>query len=125
MWMDAPSSEDLRILIRGFLKDFKGSMAENKYEVKGNHKKNLDTLIQLGITTIQRDDVIRQLKVEDYCSGPFEDEYKPKDSLWVFGKTIDEHEIYIKLKIDLNRNQAICLSFHISEYPMRYPFKRN
>ena len=123
--MDAPSSEDLRILIRGFLKDFKGLMAENYYTIKGSHKKNLDTLALIGITTFQRDDIIRQLKVEDYCSGPSEDEYKPKDNLWVFGKSIDEHEIYIKLKIDLNRNQAICLSFHISEYPMRYPFKRN
>lgn len=121
--MDAPSSEDLRILIRGFLKDFKGSMAENKYEVKGNHKKNLDTLIQLGITTLQRDDIIRQLIVEDYCSGPSEDEYKPKDSLWVFGKVIEENEIYIKLKIDLEHDKAICISFHISEFPMKYPLK--
>jgi hypothetical protein len=61
----------------------------------------------------------------DYSSGPNPDEYHSGD-YWVFGKDLDAIEIYIKLKIVSYNNgneRAVCLSFHPSEHPLKYPFR--
>jgi len=45
--------------------------------------------------------------------------------IWVFGKKIDDKEVYIKVKIAQVGTDKIakCISFHIAEYPLSYPFK--
>jgi len=42
-----------------------------------------------------------------------------------FGKEIEDYEVYIKLKIANfdDRSIAKCISFHIANYPLRFPFK--
>jgi len=107
-----------------FLREFKTLMREGRYIIR-KHNKNIQTLIDLGITSRMRDDTLLALKVCDYSSGPNNDEYGKAD-YWVFGKDISSVEIYIKLKIYTNKfgdDKAICISFHPSEYPMKYPFR--
>jgi hypothetical protein len=45
--------------------------------------------------------------------------------MWVFGKEINKHEIYIKITMGQPNQSVICISFHIAEHPMIYPLKNN
>ncbi len=46
-------------------------------------------------------------------------------SLWIFGREIEGHEVYIKLKVAQvgDRRIAKCISFHIAKYPLEYPHR--
>lgn len=120
--MDEHSKEILRRQVLNFLSDFKELMGQGKYIVS-NHHKNLQALINLGITNRIRDDLIRSISLGDYCSGPNPDQLHP-GHYWIFGKNIEKAEIYIKLKIVAytNNEVAICISFHPAEYSLSYPF---
>jgi len=120
--VDIPEDE-LRSHILNFLKEFKDLMGQGNYYVK-DHYKNIQALIELGIHVRLRDELILSIAVEDYSSGPIADEYHD-GFFWIFGKFLNNVEIYIKLKIVTIRNgneKAVCLSFHASEYPLNYPF---
>jgi len=122
--MDGLSQDELRSQVRSFLKDFKELMGQGRYYVL-DHEKTKQTLIQLGLNYRQLDELIHSLELEDYSSGPTPDQYKP-GIYWVFGKNLEEIEIYIKLKIVTYRNgdeQAICISFHRSERSLKYPLR--
>ncbi len=43
--------------------------------------------------------------------------------MWVFGKDIKGREVYIKISLGLENCQTICISFHLAEHNMQYPFK--
>ena len=107
-----------------FLRDFKALMREGRYVIK-KHYKNLQTLINLGFTEKMRDQALIALKANDYSSGPNNDKYGKAD-YWIFGKEINNIEIYIKLQIFTYSNgndQAVCISFHTADDPLKYPFK--
>lgn len=117
------NQDEIRETVNVFLRDFKGLMQEGRYFVKP-HQKNLQTLIVLGITYKIRNDTVLALKVSDYSSGPNMDEYGKAD-YWVFGKEINKIEIYIKLQLFTypdGNERAGCISFHIAERPLKYPF---
>jgi hypothetical protein len=118
------SEEELRFHVLSFLKDFKELMRQGNYYVR-EHIKNIQALIELGLTTRLRDEIIFSITIEDYCSGPVPDQLHP-GVYWIFGKEVEEVEIYIKLKIVTysHGEKAICISFHPSEHPLRYPFRR-
>lgn len=119
------SEEELRFHILNLLKDFKELMGQGHYYVKEHHK-NIQALRDLGLNARLRDELILSVAMDDYSSGPNPDEYHP-GYYWVFGKNLDNVEIYIKLKIvSLNNGneKAVCLSFHPSEHPLKYPFRK-
>ena len=123
--MAAFSENELKRQLLDFLKEFKELMGQGRYIVKG-HYKNIQTLKDLGITARLRDELILSIALQDYSSGPISDELNP-GHFWVFGKELDKTEIYIKLKIvtySTRNEKAICISFHPSERPMKYPFRR-
>jgi len=43
--------------------------------------------------------------------------------LWVFGKNVKTREVYVKISMGRVNEKAICISFHIAEHPMSYPYK--
>jgi hypothetical protein len=61
----------------------------------------------------------------DYSSGPDPDRDIPGD-IWVFGKEINGHEVYIKLRIfyDGSEKKGKCISFHEADHPIKYPFRK-
>lgn len=67
--------------------------------------------------------VVRSIEVEDYSEGPIKDQLNGFGEMWVFGKDIDGHEMYIKITLGHPGTNTICISFHIAEYPMQYPLK--
>ena len=84
--------------------------------------KNAQTLIDLEITPKYRDNVFVNLTVDDYSYGPVIDTLNQCGEMWVFGKDVKGQEVYIKITLGKS-SSALCISFHIAEYPMNYPFK--
>jgi hypothetical protein len=86
--------------------------------------KNLDTLAELEITPVQRIEYLMDLTADDYYSGPNKDTYDPtKPDYYEFGIQIKGKEVYIKISPGLAGKRVDCISFHIAEFPMKYPLK--
>ncbi len=106
-----------------FLKEFKQLIQENGLYIV-NRLYNQKSLADLGITKKDCKKEIIGLSVTDYCNGPQPDTDRP-GVIWVFGKKIADKEVYIKVKIAPVGTDKIakCISFHVAEYPLSYPFK--
>ena len=87
--------------------------------------KNEDALIILGFTPRHRMEEIKRLCIEDYFDGPSPDYYYPTKELWEFGRHIKRHDIYIKISIVMKNGSYIgrCMSFHVAEFKIFYPYK--
>lgn len=89
----------------------------------GGREKNMNTLAELGITAKFRDDIVKQISTEDFYKGPEPNVQNNLGEMWAFGKTINGKEVYIKITLGLTNNSAVCMSFHIAEHTIQYPFK--
>ena len=105
-----------------FLFQFK-EFAQSKFTFS-ERDKSLDTITRLGITEPQAKQEILGLTYEDYYRGPITDTGPKGGEYWEFGKIICGQEIFIKLKTVPEYGVAMCLSFHIQEEKIEYPFKR-
>jgi hypothetical protein len=85
--------------------------------------KNQQTLHDLEISPGKRKEIIANLKAEDYSEGPLKEKMRGILPMWVFGKEVKENEVYIKISMGMTNNSAVCISFHIAEYPINYPYK--
>jgi hypothetical protein len=85
--------------------------------------KNLETLAALEITPSYRKDIISNIQDIDYSEGPIIDKINNYGELWVFGKEVKGQEVYIKIAMGQPNLSTICISFHIAEHPIIYPFK--
>lgn len=81
--------------------------------------KNRLTRLSIGLTAHDQDDIVRNLRIVDYHSGPSMDKDPTRNGLvWVFKHQFEEHMLYIKLKekIIVEGNTVIkCLSCHIDQ----------
>ncbi len=107
-----------------FLKDFKEKMKFWDVLFLDNRSKNFHALAELEITPNQRKTVLEKLTVSDYSEGPLPEEWHGSKEMWVFGVTVKKKEVYIKITLGLPGSQTICISFHIAEHPLHYPFKK-
>jgi glycerophosphoryl diester phosphodiesterase len=113
---EEPSQEE----VEQFLKNFKASWDGNV--VPRTDSKNDDTLTILGITPKHRMEEVKRLRYVDYFRGPSPDhDGEPGKEWWEFGLRVKGHEIYIKIRI--GKYGAKCMSFHIAEEKITYPFK--
>ena len=89
-----------------------------------SRQKNIETLARLEFTMEDVRREILSLSVTDYCSGPMNDP-EIRGEVWIFGKTISDKEVYIKLKLwgDKTTKGLRVLSFHWAEKLLIYPFK--
>ncbi len=85
--------------------------------------KNMQTILELEITPKYREDIIINLNSKDYVDGPIVDTLNKKQEMWVFGKELNGRDVYIKISMGISGSSAICISFHIAEYPLTYKFK--
>lgn len=107
--------------VEQFLKQLKQHIEIWEIIFISRDKNDLQTLADLEITANKRKDIIKNLKCQDYSSGPTNETQYGGTSMWVFGKTIKRTEIYIKLTISQHTQNVICISFHKAEHPMDYP----
>ena len=116
--------------IRSFLMEFK-KIASQKGIYVVDRDKNTAALAELGLTESNRINEILSLSVADYCGGPEKDQDRVGE-VWIFGKQIDEREVYMKLKVatikgskSAEKKIAKCISFHAAEHPLRFPHRGN
>ncbi|HRE67726.1 MAG TPA: hypothetical protein PLM56_05690 [Cyclobacteriaceae bacterium] len=88
-----------------------------------NRDKNLRALIDLEMTSVNRKELLKELRVEDYFRGPTKDVDNGPD-LWEFGRLLKQKEVYIKITIGMMNKPVICISFHLAERAIAYPFKK-
>lgn len=110
--------------VERFLARFHEKMKVFDIVYRDDRGKNLQTLSELEITPIYRTRIIKQLKANDYSEGPIVDTLNDMGELWVFGKNAKGREIYIKIALGKPGTRTICISFHIAEHKMKYPFKK-
>jgi hypothetical protein len=98
--------------------------------------KNLDSytmLAEWGYSSNKLVGILKELTISNYSEGPIADDQNvpSKGDLWVFGKNIMpenpkrkklETEFYIKVQLGYPDREVICISFHPSDYEMKYPF---
>jgi hypothetical protein len=114
--------------IRDFLEEVKQTMTGAGIACQGwilvKRKENVDCLTELGFTYSNVRDAILGLSVVDYCEGPLQDRDMPGD-LWIFGKVIEDREVYIKLKLARFGPLKIVriVSFHRARESLCYPYK--
>ena len=90
---------------------------------RDDRPKNRAALVQLELSHLQRELVVKSLQAQDYVEGPVVDELNKMGEMWVFGKDVKGREVYIKITLGNENGQTICISFHIAENPLKYPFK--
>ncbi len=108
--------------VEAFLSTFKAKM-EVFDVVFLNRDKNLQALIDLEMTRISRKEILKELRVGDYFRGPTKDAENGPD-LWEFGRLHKQKEVYIKITIGMVSKPVICISFHLAERAIVYPFKK-
>jgi hypothetical protein len=106
-----------------FLNEFHQKLRIWEILFRDDRHKNINTLLRLEISSAKRREIIEALKLADYSEGPLKDTLNSGSPLWVFGKTVKQTPIYIKITIGTPNNPVICISFHEAEHPMNFPFK--
>ena len=106
-----------------FLEDFKSKLGLWGVVYRDDRQKNTQTLLTLDIIPKTRTETLAGLEIPDYSAGPIEETLYGGAAMWVFGRMIKGKEVYIKITMGNKDNKVICISFHLAEKPMTYPFK--
>jgi hypothetical protein len=118
-----PSKEEIEQFLAIFKSCWDGQV------VPRLNSKNDDTLDILGITPKHRREEGRRVHYKDYFRGPSPDhDGDSTKEWWEFGRWIKGYEVYIKIRVYKRRRDdryvAKCMSFHIAEEKITYPFKK-
>jgi hypothetical protein len=110
-----------------FLTSFKTAMGFGWFHFK-NRQRNLQGLVDLGLSVDGAKEILAQLGVENYASGPEPEHDDPSRDVWIFGYELDGKEIYIKLRLapdtrNKELSRAVVWSFHRAERALRYPLR--
>lgn len=87
-----------------------------------DREKNFKALTELEITGLMREEYIKNIKIEDYSSGPNRESNGEPD-YWVFGIMVKGSEVYVKVAPGVINKPVDCMSFHIAEHTLPYPYK--
>ena len=81
------------------------------------------TLLDIDYDTVDVVDRLKELTVSDYSETLIDKDDDKPPLLFVFGKDINNRQVYIKLKIKGENNRRIlCLSFHYAKHKMKFPY---
>ncbi|MCF6406589.1 hypothetical protein L3C95_27070 [Chitinophaga filiformis] len=115
---------DISQKVLSFLQEFKTKMSIWGVIFRDDRGKNVQCLLELDITPLYRNEILKGLELEDYSEGPLDEKLYGGTEMWVFGKMIKRQEVYIKISMGVNGTNAICISFHLAAHHMNYPFKK-
>lgn len=110
--------------VEKFLAQFQIKMRVYGILYRDDRGKNQEALEELEIVPSYRRVIIENLSVENYVQGAVIDELNSLGEMWVFGKDVRKREVYIKIMLGAEGCQTICISFHLAEHRLSYPFKR-
>ncbi|MDP2300546.1 MAG: hypothetical protein Q8M55_07525 [Actinomycetota bacterium] len=101
--------------------DLMRACAECSFRLE-HRTKNMATLAQVGITIEDAKARVLALTPDCYVEGPIPRPENPSQEAWVFGMTIQQTQVYLKVSVRLEPARCLCISFHEAEYPMRFPY---
>lgn len=84
---------------------------------------NLATLAMLGMTLEDAKSRVLALTPANYVEGPTARSERSSQEAWVFGITIGQTLVYVKVSVRIEPARCLCVSFHEAEYPMRFPYR--
>lgn len=98
----------------------------SKHLIFIQNSKNMQTLMDLDYDTQQIVEHLKTLTITEFSEVKIDNENAYPPYLWVFGRYIERHLVYIKLKIREKEDstKVVCLSFHIAVHPMSFPYKK-
>ena len=106
-----------------FLQNMKSKMEVFDIVFRDDRTKNTQALLAFELHWNDRKTIIKDLDWRDYSEGPKEENIYGLSEMWVFGKEIKRNEFYIKISMGRPNSSVICISFHPSAFPLKYPFK--
>lgn len=109
--------------VEKFLLDFKQKMKVFNIFFRDERGKNKQALADLDIRPLDRVSVLEDLITDDYSEEPLQEQLYDNADMWVFGKTVKDKEVYIKITMGKPGTRVICISFHIAEHSLHYPLK--
>lgn len=109
--------------VEEFLREFREKLKFRGVFFLDERGKNFETLTLLDIRPMDREKILAELTIEKYSEGPKPEEMHGTKEMWVFGEIVKGQEIYIKITKGIPGSKALCISFHIAERKMKYPFK--
>lgn len=81
------------------------------------------TLVDLEYDSFDVVKCLKELTVQEYSETLIDKDDITPPLLFVFGKDINNRQIYIKLKIKTAKTKYIvCVSFHYAEHRMSFPY---
>lgn len=110
-----------------YLIRIKKAVSVGNYIIAERRDSYVTSLAKAGILSDQVKDYILKLTYKNYFNGPEDDKdlrFTSGECLF-FGCVINGYEFYIKLKLIKNEDDetCICISFHIADKPIKYPYK--
>lgn len=121
--MSDDSNRSQKSQVKLALFQIKSLISQKKFRFLEDRRKNMETLAELGWLPQDVPDIIYELEVDDYFSGPSDDwNSNDHNCIWEFGKYLPDEQktIYIKLKLT---DDILAISFHFPEKEIVYPFK--
>lgn len=117
--------------VQVFLNELKGLLNEKQVilniierEDKEEGYNLSDCRAELGIDNNDIKEYLKSLSIENYVETCDDERNKNSNSYYIFGKFVNEKEIYIKVKIQsYDKKIVVCMSFHFAEYKLNYPYK--
>ena len=109
--------------VERFLANFHTKMTVFGIVFIDDREKNTQALADLEIVSKYRETVVMGLEYQDYVDGPIVDALNSLGDMWVFGKDVKGREVYIKITMGIPNKNTFCISFHLAEFPLKYPFK--
>ncbi len=109
--------------VEAFLEDFHTKMKIWNVLFRDDRGKNAQALTDIELRPVERTKVLENLKPLDYCEGPTKEILYGGSDMWVFGKEVKGHQVYIKITMGFPGTSVICISFHIAEHILIYPLK--
>ena len=122
--------------VMAFIGDLKKILQDTSFDIdrdltliikkKKNGKEKFSTpytLLSLDYDVYDVVERLKELTVEEYSETLVDTDDVNPPLLFVFGKDIDNRQIYVKLKIkEGQKKHVICVSFHYAEHIMTFPF---
>ena len=115
--------KDTVVEVGNFLENFKEKMKIWDVLFRDDRGKNTQTLVELELRPNERKTILESLETKDYSEGPIDDRLYGGSTMWVFGKIVNQKEVYIKITMGIYGSSVICISFHLAQHKMHYPLK--
>ena len=109
--------------VNSFLMNLNEKMKVWDVLFRDDRGKNAQALVELELRPNDRKAILESLETTDYSEGPLTEKLYGGSDMWVFGKVVRKREVYIKIAMGVRGSSVICISFHLAQHKMNYPFK--